>query len=338
MIQGKQVEFSLRPPTMDDIDAMVEFLNDWDEVHVGGRPYTKEDLQRRWTEPRFDLAADARVAVNTNGEIIGTTTIWDGIDPPVNPWLNLQIHPDWEDTNVGEALLAWGETRGKACFARVPEGVRVGLVSGAIHTHLAQKQLFEAHGYVEIRHFWEMEIELDKPPQKPHWPDGFEPFHYASKADVEANLEKIVLAMNDAFQDHFGYVERPLAERVAQWQHRIDDPKRFDPSLWYSAMDGDEIAAMSLCNKEDFGEPDKGHVNILGVRRPWRRRGLGLAILLHSFQEYYRMGKTAVTLGVDASSITNATDLYKKAGMHVIRQYDDYEKELRPGKDIIRRE
>ena len=39
-------------------------------------------------------------------------------------------------------------------------------------------------------------------------------------------------------------------------------------------------------------------------------------------------------LGVDAQSLTGATRLYEKAGMHVDRQYANYEKELRPGEDL----
>jgi len=41
-----------------------------------------------------------------------------------------------------------------------------------------------------------------------------------------------------------------------------------------------------------------------------------------------------VGLGVDAQSLTGATRLYEKAGIRVERQYDVYEKELRPGKDL----
>jgi mycothiol synthase len=37
---------------------------------------------------------------------------------------------------------------------------------------------------------------------------------------------------------------------------------------------------------------------------------------------------------VDASSLTGATRLYEKAGMRVLRQFDNYEKELRPGRDV----
>jgi ribosomal protein S18 acetylase RimI-like enzyme len=70
------------------------------------------------------------------------------------------------------------------------------------------------------------------------------------------------------------------------------------------------------------------------VRRPWRRQGLGLALLHHAFNEFYKRGKRKVGLGVDASSLTGATRLYERAGMHIHSQFDLYEKELRPGKEL----
>jgi hypothetical protein len=59
-----------------------------------------------------------------------------------------------------------------------------------------------------------------------------------------------------------------------------------------------------------------------------------MAMLQHAFGEFYRRGKQRVGLGVDATSLTNATQLYERAGMHVARQYDTYSFEIRPGKDI----
>ena len=78
-----------------------------------------------------------------------------------------------------------------------------------------------------------------------------------------------------------------------------------------------------------------GWVNQLCVRKPWRRKGLGMALLLTSFNEFYRRGKKRAGLGVDATSLTHATRLYEKAGMHVTGKYDTYELELRPGKDLM---
>ena len=80
--------------------------------------------------------------------------------------------------------------------------------------------------------------------------------------------------------------------------------------------------------------PKMGWVGTLGVRRPWRKQGLGLALLHESFAAFHRLGPTRVGLGVDASSLTGATRLYERAGMSPIRQFDMYQKILRPGKDI----
>jgi mycothiol synthase len=70
------------------------------------------------------------------------------------------------------------------------------------------------------------------------------------------------------------------------------------------------------------------------VLRSHRRRGIGMALLHHAFGEYYRRGYKGVTLGVDAENLTGALRLYKKVGMSIHRQFDLYEKELRPGKDV----
>ena len=100
-----------------------------------------------------------------------------------------------------------------------------------------------------------------------------------------------------------------------------------DPSLWYIAWDGDQIAGFAL----DRYRNGHGWVGTLGVRRPWRKHGLGLALLYHSFGEFYKRGKQTASLGVDAANPTGATRLYQKAGMHVAAEYVSYEKELRPG-------
>jgi ribosomal protein S18 acetylase RimI-like enzyme len=101
----------------------------------------------------------------------------------------------------------------------------------------------------------------------------------------------------------------------------------FDPSLWFLAMDGDAVAGVLM------GEilPDRGWVNDLAVRRPWRGRGLGEALLRHSFGEFYRRGQRTVSLGVDSQNLTGATRLYQRVGMRAERQYDICERVLQPG-------
>jgi mycothiol synthase len=75
-------------------------------------------------------------------------------------------------------------------------------------------------------------------------------------------------------------------------------------------------------------------VGELSVRRPWRKVGLGLALLHHAFGEFYRRGEHNVRLNADSQNLTGAIRLYTRAGMHQIRQNNQYQKELRPGIEL----
>jgi ribosomal protein S18 acetylase RimI-like enzyme len=110
--------------------------------------------------------------------------------------------------------------------------------------------------------------------------------------------------------------------------------EEFDPTLLFLAMDGDEIAGVNICRPHAYNDREVGWVGTLGVRRPWRKQGIGLALLRHSFNEFYRRGYRKVGLGVDAQNLTGALHLYETAGMHVHRAFDQYEKELRPGTEF----
>jgi ribosomal protein S18 acetylase RimI-like enzyme len=144
----------------------------------------------------------------------------------------------------------------------------------------------------------------------------------------------MVAAEQDAFRDHWGFVERPLEEEVEEWMHWLETDPSVDPALWFIAVDSKEIAGMAICFPKLAEDPEMAYVDTLGVRRPWRKRGLGLALLQHAFGACYERGKRKVALDVDAESLTGATRLYERAGMHVQRQEVAYEKELRPGKDL----
>ena len=69
-------------------------------------------------------------------------------------------------------------------------------------------------------------------------------------------------------------------------------------------------------------------VDHLGVRRPWRGRGLGLALLRHAFAAFYQWGIREVRLSVDDRSQTNATRVYERAGMVTLQHYHIYMKPL----------
>ena len=171
---------------------------------------------------------------------------------------------------------------------------------------------------------------MDTPPPAPVWPECITLRTYNPETDLEAVYRVDV----EAFRDHFGFIEPTFEEGLQRFKHFMTGARDFDPSLWFLAMDGDEIAGICLCRNHAFDNPDVGYVNILGVRGPWRKRGIGLALLRHAFGELYQRGKRKAGLGVDAENLTGALRLYENAGMHVHQAFHIFEKEIRPGQEI----
>jgi mycothiol synthase len=55
---------------------------------------------------------------------------------------------------------------------------------------------------------------------------------------------------------------------------------------------------------------------------------LGLALLRHAFRAFRARGMTGAALDVDAENLTGAVRVYERAGMHVAKRSDTYEKPL----------
>jgi ribosomal protein S18 acetylase RimI-like enzyme len=166
-----------------------------------------------------------------------------------------------------------------------------------------------------------MRIDQEAPPPAPEWPTGVTLRTFVPGRDERAVFD----CVDEAFSDHWGHTPG----NFAQWVKRTERPD-FDPSLWLLAETGGELAGVALCRQR----PDTGWVGSLAVRRPWRKHGLGLALLRQSFGEFWRRGERRVGLGVDSQNLTGATRLYERAGMHVTMRIGIFEKVLRPGEDL----
>ena len=101
--------------------------------------------------------------------------------------------------------------------------------------------------------------------------------------------------------------------------------ERFDPALWCVVRAGDEIAAGTICTGDTYGG---GFVHALFTRRPWRRQGVGAALLADAFGRFWERDEPIVGLSVDAASATGAFRLYERAGMTPALGWALYEKTL----------
>jgi mycothiol synthase len=300
------VNVELRSPGLDELAALTDLINRNSDELYGEREASVETMRMWLTGPKFDPATDIRVAV-VDDEFRG----YVDVDPDPEPiyWVDLRV-PLSEPDDVRVALLDWVEGRARE---RGGELLRVNAAS----TDEPIKRLLEDRGSRVIRHFYRMRIELDHEPSEPHWPEEMT-LRTATPDDAETVYE----AHQESFEDHWEHTRMPFEE----WQHWLMR-EGFDPTLWFVLEDGEEIAAVELC-REHEGEARLGWVSVLGVRKQWRRRGLGRALLLHAFREFFRRGFHAAALGVDAESLTGANRLYESAGMRVVRQSDVYEKAL----------
>jgi mycothiol synthase len=282
---------------------------------------TPEELQHEWESPGFELERDAFVVETGEGRVVGFEEFNNGHEHAILH-ADGYVHPEYRGRGIGTSLLRMIETRAREEMVLAEPGVRVSLRSTIDNRDASSHDLHRNEAYQPLRYHWRMEIVLDGPPPEPIFPEGVElrPF-VKGEHDVP-----VWQAQNEAFRDHWGSHDQSLEE----WKHsRFEDPE-FDPTLWAIAWDGEEVAGFSL-NRYRMGI---GWIRTLGVRRPWRKRGLGEALLYHSFGEFYRRGMKTIGLGVDAQNPTGATRLYRKTGMYPASEFVTYEKELRPGRDV----
>ena len=312
----------LRPAKWSDLEAVAQLI--YDACAADGDAVvavTPDELKHEWETPGFDLERDAFLVETADGRIVGFEE-FNNRHAHAKLETDGYVHPEFKGRGIGTTLLRAVENHAREVMTLAEPDVRVSLRSIIDSRDPDSHSLHSNEGYQPLRYHWRMEIILDGPPAEPKLPEGIElrPF-IKGEHDVP-----VWQAQNEAWRDHWGSHDVSLED----WKRsRFDDPE-FDPTLWQIAWEGNEVAGFSL-NRYRMGI---GWIRTLGVRRPWRRRGLGEALLLQSFGEFYRRGTKTVGLGVDAQNPTGATRLYQRVGMYAASEYVTYEKELRPGRDV----
>lgn len=308
--------FRLRRPDMADALAVSQIFQRADMEEFGEPDYPLDDLIGDWQE--VNLQQNGWLITDERDRPVACATLSDQGSGRFE--FHGIVDPEWCGRGLGTSLLALAEARTRALEPTVPAGLRAVLRTHVNGFHRPALGLLERNGCKPVRRFWRMEIVADKPPAAPEWPAGLAVREYRPGQD-----EAVAHALHqECFADHYGFVAEPLE----QWLKRTQR-KGFDPTLWFLVHDGERPCGFAFCSF--YGEA--GWIANLGVRRPWRGRGLGELILRQMFHEFGRRGRTRVGLGVDSESLTGAPRLYERVGMRMVREFVRYEKELRPGAD-----
>jgi mycothiol synthase len=298
----------VRAPTIEDLPALTAFFATLDEVY--GYDGASEAELRDWFQSTvFDPAADFRIGLEGD-RIVGWCDVWDQNRTHDRFFVDVRVHP--RKPAIYDAFLDWADERARG-VARPPASLRAS--ANSANEVLAAR--LQSRGFRVNRHFFTMEIDLAQEPPEPEWPEGI-----AVRTFRLGDARALYEANNEAFADHWDFVPTAFDE----WSEFFLRSTQFDETLCFLAREGGQVAGYALCRPGARG--DTGRVSILGVPPPWRRRGLARALLLHSFGELRRRGRTRAELGVDSENTTGAVRLYERAGMQIARRTDSYELRL----------
>ena len=294
----------LAPAAAADAAAVTEIVVAVESSLYGPSTFSRGDLEEEWAD--IDIERDARV-VREGDRVVGYGVVhelgesWRGEG---------YVHPDALGRGIGR-LIATGLEEDAAS-----RGARK-IQNHVLEADFAGRGLLESLGYTAVRVFREMRIELEGPPPAPEWPDGLRVVPF----DPERDAREFHAANQEAFADSWDHTPRDFES----WSKIHIGSERFDPTLWCVVRAGDEIAAGTICMGDTYGG---GFVAALFTRRPWRRRGVGAALLADTFRRFWDRGERNVGLGVDAASETGAFRLYERTGMTPALGWVAYEKTL----------
>ncbi|HET7142871.1 MAG TPA: GNAT family N-acetyltransferase [Anaerolineales bacterium] len=311
---------ALRSARWADLNTVAQLTHDVAEME-GDASFvlTTEELANEWKSEGFNVERDVFIVETQDGCVVGSEEFYNETGH-YKLKTDGCVHPEFRGLGIGTSLLGKIEERAQAEMELADPDVRVFIQSTITNKDEAGHTLLRTERYSPVRYHWRMEIKLQEPPAAATFPASIELRPFIKDEHAVAVWQ----ADNEAFRDHWGSHDRTYED----WSHAKFGNPNFDPALWIIAWDGEQIAGFS----QNRFRKGMGWIGTLGVRRPWRKKGLGLALLQHSFDEFYRRGKTTIGLGVDAANPTGATRLYQRAGMVVASEFVTYEKELRPGK------
>jgi mycothiol synthase len=277
---------------------------------------TLDELRARFApSSTFDPTADALI-VEVNGQAIGyrRVTWWterDGV------WLYLttgRLLPSWRGKGIGAAMLHWAEGRAAALAAMHPTNGKAMLGANASSTEIDATALLRDAGYHETFSMVEMRFDAFDMLSPVELPAGLV-FRPVSPDQYRAIWESVQAA----------YVNSPqnVLATEEDYQEWLASPT-FDPTLWRVAWDGERIAGQALCEIAK----GRGEVAEVSVGAPWRRCGLGRALVVAGLRALAERGVSEARLYVRADNIYGAPRLYERVGFRPLKRFARYRKPL----------
>ena len=320
------MHWTVRPAKMRDAAAVASVCNAWSVCTRGSSETSKEDVQRNWRRSGVGIGADTRVVETSEAGIVGYAAFDNSHQDYARIRGSIYMDPEHRDAEIEDNLLDWIDDRAHEALQHIPTGTRVVLSHLVMAQDESRRDLLLSRGYGLVHHSIRMRVELPQLTQAVELrvPAGIS----IRSCDRSKDLAAVSTVVQEAFQEHWGFVERPSEEDVDRYERWLNDDPNIDMRVWHLACNATEVIGVCLGTSSYSGNPKQAYIFTLGVREAWRGKGVGRALLAHAIGTFGARGCTAVDLDVDTANVTGALRLYECAGMRARWQVDEYEKDL----------
>lgn len=316
-------EFEFRTLRHDDVPALYEMLLAVEQAEDRELVQTLEDFQREFDDPWSNIEVDSVAAFTADGQLAGYARTFQNPQPEeeVRCWLMLEVHPAQRANGLEDILLDWAEERGRQRLLLETKGASRMLRSGIQDTQTQRQARLEQRGFGRVRYFYRMQRDLSEAIPAVQLPGDLALRVYAP--DLSAAVQA---AFNEAFRDHWSF--DPVSDE--DWQMFFIERTSFRPDLTYVVMDGAEVAGFSFncvsAAENARRQASEGWVEVLAVRRSWRKRGVATALLCASMHAFKAEGLQHAMLGVDTENLSGALRVYEGVGFKPIKRYIQFQK------------
>jgi len=292
----------------EDEELWIRILNEAYKEYEDFRPDTMEDMELRKKSPTFDLTG--MFIAELDGTPVGIVNAFvDRNREEKKGFLRgLGVVPAFRRRGVGRRLV---EKAIESLKERGMESVQGWTRQGKV----ACKSLLESMEFKLVRAFSTMRRNLKTIPY------NIREHKKLKMRALETNIDDIKLLTwleNETFKEHFDF--RPMTvEETKYWI--MSKPWCDIIGFFFAYLDEQPVGYVGGGIDSKFIQYKgikRGWIMDIGVLKPNRRTGIGIALMQQGMEFLKSEGMTEVELGVDDSNPTKAIELYKKVGFQIV--------------------
>lgn len=330
--------FSLRSYIRSDADAVVQVVNTAAAQTIGVPQAVVDRVGNVRLARYVPETSEKVVALSPQNDVVGYAYLAN-VEQHIVFEVGGAVRPDCWGKGVGTMLLDWAEQHASQQSIRAPAGVKTVLQANIYENQHEAIELFTQRSYVSVREWLHLVIELDTPPVMPSLPDGLQ----LREMDLDNDWDIVGPAMDEAFADHWGAISLPEAETMASDEAQQatadilqDESYSNAPGFCFIVLDKHVVAGGILCNNKLVESHNSGRVGSLFVRPGYRRKGVGHALMLAAFNNFWNHGIRRIITDTDSESFSETPIFYTRLGLNTYRREFLFEKVIRSGREVRR--